>query len=54
MGISSLSAMIGTVFVVIGVVLFLLRKYQRAAITSLIVGSFLIVFPVSVIYLFFD
>lgn len=54
MGISLLSAMIGFVFAIIGVLFLLLRKYKKAAIASLIVGGFLIVVPFSVIYIFFN
>jgi hypothetical protein len=54
MGISLFSAMIGFGLAALGVLFLLLRKYKKAAITSLIVGSFLIVVPYAVIYFFLD
>lgn len=54
MGLSSFSALIGLGFVALGVVLLFLKKYKRIAIASLLVGGFLIIIPVSLIYLLFD
>jgi|OpeIllAssembly_1097287.scaffolds.fasta_scaffold1337357_2 uncharacterized membrane protein len=54
MGISSLSTMVGLVFVTIGAVLLLLKKYKKTAIASLIVGGILMVLPVSLIYFLLD
>jgi hypothetical protein len=54
MGLSLFSAIIGSVFVAIGVILLILRRYKKTAIVSLIVGGFLIIVPVSLIYPLFD
>ena len=50
MGISALSAMIGLVFLASGVILLVLKRHTKTAITFLFAGGLLIVVPVLVIY----
>ena len=54
MGLSLLLAMIGSVIVIFGVVLHVIRKQRRIVIVCLIVGLSLILIPYTFIYVFLD
>ena len=54
MGLSSSLALIGSVILIFGLVLLLIRKQRRIAIACLIAGLALILIPYTLIYVFLD
>jgi hypothetical protein len=54
LGLSSLSALLGLLVVILGVILLLTRKQRTLAIACLIAGILLIFVPVTTIFLLFE